>query len=176
MAGGEFVDQVRASSPEAHQYVEVNQPGRGGYRIAAVVVAGVYAVFGVIALLATDDVPFTGEAGHSLFGLSLNGGTGILLLASAVVVLIGAAAPGNAGAVLLTGGGLLLLLVGLFFLAVFRTSANVVAWTVIDVSAYWTLAMVVFWCGMHLFEADEDDDSQHRSALGEDSREYLERS
>jgi hypothetical protein len=173
MAGGEFMDQVRASSPEAHQYVAVNQPGRRGYRVVCGVVAVGYAAVGAIALLVADDVPFTGEHGHSFIGLSLNRGTGVLLLATALLVLVGALAPGNAGAFLLTGGGVLTMLAGLFFLAVFRTAANVVAWTVIDVVAYWVLGMVVFWCGMHLFEAGGE---RRRGALGDDHTEYLETS
>lgn len=165
------MDQVRASSPEAHQYVEVNQPGRGGYRVVAAVVALVYATFGVVALVVAGDVPASGRAGHLLIGLSLNRATGILLLAAALVVLAGVAAPGNAGGFALTGGGVLLLLAGLFFLAVFRTGANLVAWTIVDVCAFWVLAMIVFWCGMHLFEAE---DGVHRGALGDSPHEYQE--
>jgi hypothetical protein len=175
MAGGEsFVDQVRASSPEAHQYVEVNRPGRRGYRVVAALVGIAYAAFGVLALVVTDDVAFSGERGHPFIGLTLNGATGILLLAAAVLVLAAALAPGNLGAVAMTGGAVLLLLVGLFFLAVFRTDVNVVAFTIIDVGAFWALAMIVFWCGMHAFEGERAPG--HRSAFGADHTDYLETS
>lgn len=170
MAGGEVVKQVRASSPEAHQYVEVNQPGRYGYRVAAGLVGLVYAAFGVIALAVAGDVPFAGEQGHALLGLSLNRGTGVLLLAAALLVLAAAATPGNRGATTLTAGAVLLLAVGLFFLAVFRTGANIVAFSIVDVVAFWVLAMIVLWCGMHTFEADDEG---HRTVLANDRTEYV---
>jgi hypothetical protein len=169
MADGEFVRQVRASSEESHQYLEVNQSARGAYRVTALVCAAVYAAVGVVALVLATDVPFSGESGHGWWGLILNRAGGVLLIALAVLVAVSALLPGNTGAGMLTGAGVVVMLVGLFFLAVYRTSANVVAFTVIDVIALWVVGVAVFWCGMNSFVAG---DHRGRTVLGDDHREY----
>jgi membrane-bound ClpP family serine protease len=169
MPDGEFVRQVRASSEEAHQYLQTDHDAHGRYRIAAMLVALVLAATGVVALVTAGDVPFSGPAGHGFLGLSLNRAGGVLLLALAAAVLAAALMRGSLGAGALTGVGILILLVGLLVLAVNRTPANVVAFSVIDVCALWLAAMVVLWCGMHTFEADE-----HRTLLGDQKTEYRE--
>jgi hypothetical protein len=169
MPDGEFVRQVRASSEEAHQYLEVNHPARGAYRVAALACAGLYALVGVVALVVSTDVPASGEFGHGWWGLTLNRAGGVLLLALAVLVVLGALLPGNRGAGALTGLGVLILLVGLAFLALSRTSANVVAFSIVDICALWVVGVGVLWCGMHTWVAGS---GHGRTALGDDAREY----
>jgi hypothetical protein len=169
MAQGEFLRQVRASSEEAHQYLGSDGRTRGHYRGAAVVVGLLLLAAGVIAFAVSGDVPWSGGPGHGLAGFSLNRAGGVLLVVLGVLVLVGALAPGNPGAAALTGTGVLMLLVGLLNLAVFRTGANVVAFSVVDVCGLWVLAMATLWCGMHTWDLEE-----HRTLLGDHPTEYRE--
>ena len=170
MADGEFVRQVRASSEEAHQYLDVNHPARGRYRVAALVVGLVLAANGAVALVLATDVPFSGPTGQGFLGLTLNRAGGILLLAVAAVVLAGALLPGNRGAVAMTATGVLVLLLGLLVLALHRTAANVVAFSVVDVCALWVAGLAVLWCGMFAWEAE----GGHRTLFGDHPTEYRE--
>ncbi|HSV64880.1 MAG TPA: hypothetical protein VLJ59_03090 [Mycobacteriales bacterium] len=157
MTDSEMIRQLRTSSDETRQHVAVNDPARGAYRRAAVVFALLLASTGLVALVVSMDVPVTGRFGHGLAGLTVNRATGVLLVVLAGLTAASAILPGNRGAVALTGAGMLMLLTGLFFLTFSRTDANIVAFSVVDVSALWVVAMGVLWCGLHLWEAADDE-------------------
>jgi hypothetical protein len=174
--GGEFVRQVRTSSPEAHQYLEVNHPARNGYRTAALLTGLLLAALGVVALVVAGDVPFGGHAGHGWLGLTLNRAGGVFLLALAALVVFGAVAPGNLGAAVLTGAGVLMLVLGLAVLIVNRTSLNVVAFSTVDVCVLWLFALAVLWCGMYSWETGAWGASgrDRRTFLGNEPTDYEE--
>jgi peptidoglycan/LPS O-acetylase OafA/YrhL len=166
VAGDEQIQQLRASSQEAHQYLPVNYPSSGVYRTAVVVLAAVMAVLGAAALVAAGGVPFAGREPRGWHQFTYNRATGVLLLMLAAVVLGGAFLPGRrrGPAVTVTGAGMLAL--GLLVLAVNRTPANVVAFSVLDVVAFWLLALGVLWSGMHLWESPETEEPEGRNLLG----------
>jgi hypothetical protein len=174
--GGELVRHVRASSQEAHQYLDVNNPARRGYRTAALLAGLLLAAVGVVALVVADDVPFSGHTGHGWLGLILNRAGGVLLLALAAVVVFGAVAPGNLGAAMLTGAGALMLVLGLAVLAVNRTSVNVVAFSIVDVCMLFLVALGVLWCGMHSWESGDwgSGGRDRRTFLAAEPTEYQE--
>lgn len=153
---GEGVGSLQDSAGESRQLLVVDHPGRPAYRRLAVVIGLLFVGFGVAALVIAGDVPFAGKAGHGLLGLVANRATGVLWLLLGLLVVLGAALPDNAGAYTLTGAAGLIVLVGLIFLAVSRTDANVVAYSVMDVCVTWVAGMAVLWCGMHTFVLGAD--------------------
>jgi len=166
MAGDEQIQQYRASSQEAHQYLPVNHGARGGYRVAALVLGVLLAALGLVALVAATGVPFAGREVRGWHQFTYNRATGVLLLAVAAVVLGSTLAPARRRGPALTVAGAVMLVLGLLVLAVNRTAANLVGFSVLDVCAFWLLALAVLWSGMHMWEAPELDEPAGRNLLG----------
>jgi hypothetical protein len=156
MSGEDIGDQLQESAEDSRQLLVVNHPHQGAYRVLAAVIGVLFVAFGLAALLLAGDVPFAGRFGHGLLGLVVNRSTGILWVGLGLLVVLGAVLPANTGAYTLTGSSAVILLVGLAFLSVSRTDANVVAYSVVDICVTWVAAMVVLWCAMHTFVLDQD--------------------
>lgn len=148
--------QTKASSEDSRQVLPADHPHQTSFRVTAVVIGLVFAAFGVIALLVSGDVPSSGPVGHEILGLHVNRTTGIFWIAFGALTILGAVITSNLGAYLLCLVSLAIMLVGLVFLSFYRTSANVVAYSVIDVAATWVLSLGVIWCGLHLFTLNDD--------------------
>jgi hypothetical protein len=160
----EPMQQLRASSEEAHQYLPVNHPARGTYRTVAVVLGLVLALLGVIMLV---------TSGGGWHQLTYTRTTGVFLLVLGVVVVASALLPAPHRGPVLTVVAAVMLVLGLFVLAVYRTRVNVVHFSVLDVCAYWLLSLAVLWCGMHLWEhGPEQADTQGRNLLGGEPSEH----
>jgi hypothetical protein len=158
-------EHLQTSAEESRQRLVLNDPGRPAYHVLAAVVGVLFAVFGLAALVVAGDVPFAGRVGHGLVGLVVNRSTGILWVGLGLLTVLGAVGRGNMGAYLLTGSAALIVLVGLIFLSVYRTDANVVAYSVVDICVTWVAGMVVLWCGMHTFVLDEDSRLRGRRSV-----------
>lgn len=164
MSEDEGIGPLQESSDDSRQLLVVNHPRRPAYRMLAGLIGGLFVLFGVIALFVAGDVPAAGRFGHGLVGLVVNRSTGIVWIVFGLVVLLGAVLADNTGAYTLTASSLLILVVGLFFLGVSRTPANLVAYSVMDVCVTWVAGMVVGWCAMQTFVLDEDHKPVKRKA------------
>jgi hypothetical protein len=127
----------------------VNHPSRPFYRVLSGL-AGIYlVVLGIVGLIVTSGDGLFGTAGHRVLGQGANLFWSIVSLIAGVIVVAATALGGNVLSETDKYIGWGLLVVGTFALAVARTDANVLDFSVATVVVTYLVGLVLIFAGLY---------------------------
>ena len=135
----------------------VNHPLRPLFRALGGAIGAYLIVFGVVGLITTSGDGLFGTAGHRVLGQGANLFWSIIALALGAIVLIGSVLGRNVDTEVDRYVGWALLVVGTYALAVERTDANVLDFTVATVVVTYCVGLVLILSGLYVKTAPARD-------------------
>ena len=140
----------------------VNHPLRPIYRAIAGIVGVYFIVFGVLGLILTADEGLFGRAGDSVFGQGTNLFWSIVSIVLGVVVVAATVLGRNRDVLVDTYVGWALLVIGSFSLAVIRTDANFLDFSVSTVIVCYLAGLALILAGLYSKTAPMEQTSEPR--------------
>jgi Domain of unknown function (DUF4383) len=131
-------------------HIPVNHPLRNFYRTLATIAGLFVLVFGIVALTKTTGSPAFEQHGlPSALGLRANLAFAVLSIPAGIVI-IGAALIGrNVDRFINVAGGIAFMVVGMFMIALLRTDANFLGFTMVNVIVSFVIGTVLFTAGLY---------------------------
>ena len=131
-------------------HIPVNHPLRPLYRVLAALV-GVYTlVFGIVGFTQTRGTPLFAQSHLPwVLGLRTNLAFALLSIVSGAVLLVSAVIGRNLDYLVNVAGGLVFMLVGMLMLALLRTDANFLGFTVTNCIVSFIIGSIVFTAGLY---------------------------
>lgn len=158
--GGHLIGYVKIA---AMAHTPVNHPLRPTYRALAGL-AGLYLViFGILGIVETGTEPFFDQGDGSAIGQGTNLGYSVIAIAAGLLILAGVAIGRNVDATLNTWGGYAFMALGLAALAVIRTDANYLNFTLPTVMVTMAIGLLLLTAGMY-GKAGTDEESKAAEA------------
>ena len=143
-------------------HTPVNHPLRPLYRALGGAAGAYLIVFGIAGIAATAGDGLFGTAGHRVLGQGANLFWSIVALALGAAVLVAAVLGRNVDSAVDTYAGWAMLVVGSYGLAVERTDANVLDFTVATVVVTYLVGLVLIMTGLYSTIAPADESSAPR--------------
>lgn len=127
----------------------VNHPLRPTYRALGGLIGLYLVIFGAIGAIESSGDEFFAQNGTGAFGQGTNLGYSVIAIAAGLIILIGTALGRNIDAVINKWGGYAFMALSLAELAVLRTDANYLNFTVPTVIVTMVLGLVLFMAGLY---------------------------
>lgn len=137
-------------------HTPVNHPLRPLYRALGGAIGAYLVVFGIVGLITTSGDGLFGTAGHRVLGQGANLLWSIITLVVGAVVLIGAVLGRNVDSEVDKYVGWAMLVVGSYGLAVERTDADVLDFTIATVIVTYCVGLVLIMTGLYVKIAPAD--------------------
>jgi Domain of unknown function (DUF4383) len=148
-------------------HLPINHPLRPLWRTLAGLAALYVLVFGIVGAVRTSGTGFFGRHHTYALGLHTNLAFSILSIVVGLVVLVGVVYGHNLDHYINLAGGMVFLLAGLGMLAVLRTTANLLNFTVGTCIVSYIIGIVLLTAGLYgrvgpAYEAEEEEQFRHR--------------
>jgi Domain of unknown function (DUF4383) len=135
---------------EHEEHLPVNHPLRPVYRVLAGLVGAYSLVFGIVGVAQTQGTAVFAQTDLPMaLGLRTNPAFAYLSILAGAVLVVTTVIGRNLGYFVNIAGGLLYMVVGLLMLALLRTDANYLGFTMTTVIVSFILGTVVFAAGLY---------------------------
>jgi hypothetical protein len=159
----------RHENRDVAPHLPINHPLRPLYRLFAGLAALYVLTFGIVGLVRTMGTGFFGREHTYALGLHTNVAFSVLSIVVGALVLAGVLYGRNRDHYINLAGGFVFLLAGVGMLAVLRTSANFLNFTVTTCLASYAIGLALLISGLYgrvgqCHEAEQEEAFRHRGA------------
>ncbi|MGC9667967.1 DUF4383 domain-containing protein [Planosporangium sp. 12N6] len=152
--------------PMAH--IPINHPLRPLYRALSGLIGLYVLLFGIIGFISTHNLDFFARHGEWVLGLLTNPAFSVLSIITGAIVLAGAVIGRNVFVALNLAGGAIFLIAGMAMMALLRTDANFLSFSMVNCVMSFIFGMVFFAAGLYgKVGPTEAADAEHSFRTGQ---------